>query len=174
MNGDHVGQERLVYLMQVQQIISIPEYWDAFPQKRPDVNRLGDNIYCLPEQAKNDGFSYLQIQAGSNPFGLVRVEPVYYHPQPLCMVDDIKPNRVLISKTYRYFGQNSTLRLDSSIRQLVNIPKGQHPWGYLTSGKAAEEFISYVMNKKITMPPNIVYESTKSNTSSANRLCTCR
>ena len=31
MNGDKVGQERLVYLMQVQQIMSIKEFWDSFP-----------------------------------------------------------------------------------------------------------------------------------------------
>lgn len=144
MNGDCKGQERLVFLMQVQQAMSIAEYWDNYPQKRPHGSSLADNIYCLPEQAKAAGFSYIPIYC-DNPLGFVRVEPVNQHSEQSLMTKDIRPNRVLISKEYRYFGQDNPLRLETSIRKLINLPEGQHPFGYITRGKPAEDFISYVM-----------------------------
>lgn len=162
MNGDEVGQERLIYLMQVQQIMSIPEYWDSFPQKRPNVNTQGDNIYCLPDQAQADGFSYLPIHVG-NPFGFVRVEPIYHHHEPLRMSVDIAPNRILVSKKYRYFGQDNPLNLDYPIRQLLRIPTGQHPYGYITTGEQAQIFISYVMNIDTIQFENNVYVSAENN-----------
>lgn len=163
MNGDEVGHERLIYLMQVEQIMSIPEYWEAFPQKRPNINLFGDNIYCLPDQAQADGFSSLPIHVGSNPFGFVRVEPIYHHHEPSRMAVDIAPNRILVSNRYRYFGQDNPLELDYAIRQFIRIPRGQHPYGYITAGEQAKAFISYVMNFETMEIENDIYVPAEKN-----------
>lgn len=172
MNGDEVGQERLIYLMQVQQIMSIPEYWDSFPQKRPNVNTLGDNIYCLPDQAQADGFSYLPIHVG-NPFGFVRVEPIYHHHEPVRMSVDIAPNRILVSKKYRYFGQDNPFELDYTTRQSINMPRGQARYGHITTGEQAQKFISLVMRCETMELENETYFPADNDQTSSSKPSHC-
>ncbi len=132
--NDEVGEERLIYLMQVTDKIHISAYFSHhnFQQKIPDltqpefVYQAGDNIY------KPDGKDYVQIENRNH-----------------CPPDkpyDLSVGRfVLISTTFYYFGRD-TIEIPPHLRP--KIPKGRSAHGSLTHDlERAKNFIKFVTDK---------------------------
>lgn len=93
---------RLIYAMKVEEIISFDEYWNdpRFQYKKPYlkgtlVQMYGDNFYHTV-----DGRMVQEPSAHSNPVLEQRIK--LYN-------KDVKGKRVLLSKTFYYFGDNSPL-----------------------------------------------------------------
>ena len=85
--------DKLVYAMQVEQSLSMRDYYLQFPQKRPDWNsgifekQAGDNIYDLQDPL--------------HPRMLKSVHNIYD------MERDLSGKNVLISSTFYYFGDQA-------------------------------------------------------------------
>ena len=132
LNGDEVGEERLIYLMRIDEIISISEYWNNpnFEIKKPNLTSqkktliAGDNIY----KPVNGGNRFIQI---NNKFHDASEMP-----------RDLRGENVIISFHFYYFGA-SPLTLPQHVRP--KVPKGQSSNGYLTHNPdLVESFITYV------------------------------
>ena len=128
--NDEVGQERLVFLMQVTDKIPTSEYFahPDFQQKIPDLTRsefvyhAGDNIY------KPEGDGYEQL-------------PNKNH-TPEHMPHDLKGRFVLISNNFYYFG-GGAIEIPDQFRP--EIPIGQSANGSLTHDlERAEALIKFV------------------------------
>ena len=97
LNGDKVGEERLVYLMKVTKKITYDEYWNNsdYACKKPGLDasgfeeRAGDNIY---KPNTNHSFGYEQIN-NKNHF-----EGDKEH--------DLPGKYVLVSDQFYYFGSS--------------------------------------------------------------------
>ena len=130
LNGDPVGQERLVYLMKVDNRMTLGEYFEHpdFQCKKPNINsthhvqKMGDNIYELSEeryvQHKNMNHSECDIPR------------------------DTRGKNVLISKNYVYFG-SSPLKIPPEKRP--DLPPGKSCFGAKTTGDRARNFIEFVL-----------------------------
>lgn len=123
-----VGKERLIYLAKVTQKLTIAEYWEKYPQKRPlyteDKNipeYYGDNIY----QPTGNG-TFIQIKNA--------------HHGENKMAKDLSGENVLICEEFYYFSCLSPLEIPAELRP--NIPKVQTSYGVITED--ASEFINYV------------------------------
>lgn len=148
LNGDSVGEERLVYLMKVTDIVTYEEYWNnpKYKVKKPKLklarikNKAGDNIYKpLIRNAKLPGH-FKQIP---NKFHFIKNKK-----------DDLSGLNVLISKYFFYFGCKPLI-IDNSIKP--SIPPSQHPYGYKTKDQEiAKAFVDFVkkhpVNKVINYP----------------------
>lgn len=87
LDNSQAGQEKLIYLAKVSQKLTLDEYWHNYPQKRPDKDKNGDNIY----------------KPTSN--GFVKVDKNGAH----CHINDkdksnIIANCVIICDEFYYFG----------------------------------------------------------------------
>ena len=129
-NPTEVGQEKLIYLAKVTDKITIAEYWEKYPQKRPVytddttiLERYGDNIY-QPCTTAPDGF--IQIK---NPF----------HGESK-KAKDLRGEKVLICKEFYYFSCLNPLEIPTVIRP--NIPNVLTSYGVITED--ASGFINYV------------------------------
>jgi len=148
--GDAVGQERLVFLMKVDEKIPLADYFNGrrFRRKIPkmsarkEIHRAGDNIYRPLSSAP----------AATNDFEQL--------PNPHHSVDqkskDIGGQNVLIAAEYVYFGRDP-LTIPPHLRP--DIPTGQSANGNRThDGKRADKFIKFVMRKgagrRIHAPPH--------------------
>jgi hypothetical protein len=127
---DEVGEERLVFLMQVTDKIPTSEYFHHpnFQQKIPDLTRsefiyqAGDNIY------KPEGNDYVQI--------LNRNHSTEHKQR------DLTGRFVLISTNFYYFGRGA-VEIPDHLRP--EIPTGQSPNGSLTHNlERAESFIKFI------------------------------
>lgn len=130
LNGDPVGAERLVYLMQVSERLGFDQYFrsPAFAAKIPTfdapriVDRAGDNIYFL------EG-------------GAVRQVRNINHDESN-MEDDLSGKFVLVGVRFHYFGSNP-LVVPAHVRPTV--PAGVAGAGYLTHDLSrAQAFIDFV------------------------------
>lgn len=93
---------RLIYAMKVEEIISFDEYWNdpRFQYKKPILNgtlvqMYGDNFYHTV-----NGLMVQELGAHSNPDLEQRIK--LYN-------KDVRGKRVLLSKTFYYFGDNCPL-----------------------------------------------------------------
>ncbi|MCB0173540.1 MAG: hypothetical protein KDJ97_23670 [Anaerolineae bacterium] len=128
---DAVGEERLIYLMQITDKIPIFEYFlhPNFQNKIPDLDRkefvyhAGDNIY------KPHAGDFIQLD-NKNHF-------------PHDKVKDLSGEFVLISTKFYYFG-GKPLEISPDLRP--RVPVGQSAHGSLTLGEQASKFINYVRN----------------------------
>jgi hypothetical protein len=136
--GDPVGGERLIYLMRVDEILPIEEYFRdhrfqvKIPRKgSPDtIHRAGDNIYRPLVDSPSDGSDYEQIPNDSHP--------------PGSKEHDVGGRNVLVAHPghYFYFGSNA-LDIPRSLRP--DVPVGQSGYGKITSDPLrTEDFIAYV------------------------------
>lgn len=134
--GDPVGQERLVYLMQISEKIPFAEYFNnpLFKKKIPDLTKsqclykAGDNIY-RPSSAHPSIREFEQLQ---NP----------YHDQ-FNKDRDLSGRFVLIANKFHYFGRKA-LNIPNNLRP--NVPKGQSAHGALTHDQVtAQKFIEYIV-----------------------------
>ena len=104
---ENVGNEKLIYAMQVEQKISFDEYWNdkRFQYKKViwkssnPIKRLGDNIYWKDE----NGIFHQKPSKHSNKDGTENKELLKH---------DLSGIYVLISKNFYYFGKSA-----------INIPK---------------------------------------------------
>ena|ERR1035437_4597916 len=133
LNGDKVGEERLIYLMKVTKKITYDEYWNNldYECKKPILEdsgfeeRAGDNIYKPNIELTYD---YHQLENKNHK------EKDKEH--------DLKGIYVLVSNQFYYFG-NSPIEIPQEIRP--SIPKAQSAHGNKTSELARiEMFINYV------------------------------
>ncbi len=123
-----VGEEKLIYLAKVTKKLTIAEYWEQYPQKRPvntdDKNvpeRYGDNIY----EPLGDG--------------TFRQMPNVHH-GPDKMAKDVGGKYVLVCEEFYYFSCLSPLEIPAELRP--NVPKVQSAYGEITEDATA--FIDYV------------------------------
>lgn len=133
LNGDPVGEERLIYLMQVTEKIGLDAYYRAprFAVKVPRlraaccVDRAGDNIYHL--------VAGKMVQA-DNP-----------HHDASNIEDDLSGEFVLIGQRFYYFG-SKPLAVPRLIRP--DVPRGVARYGVETHDVArVRAFIDFVDSK---------------------------
>ena len=138
--GDPVGSERLVFLMQVEEKMTLSEYFrdERFQPKIPRSSRVarvfreGDNIYRPLILNAREAHHFEQL------------------PNPNHVLDDrahdVNGRYVLISKRFVYFGVDA-LPIPSHLRP--DVPAGQSGHGTGTHNPArVEAFIDYVFHKR--------------------------
>lgn len=132
LNMDPVGEERLIYLMQVKEKVSLGDYFTCprFRAKIPDlrasaaVRQAGDNIYRPAEEC------------------LVQVLN-RWHTVAKDHAKDVGGRCVLVAERFCYFG-SEPLVVPPDIRPVV--PRGQSSHGSRTWDEArAEAFIAFVL-----------------------------
>ena len=123
--GDIIGGERLIFLMLVSEKIKFEEYYERYPEKRPDGHSVyGDNIYTL-----RNGI-YVQIEN-------------CWHDKHHFKKDTSTPF-VLLAKEFYYFGRDA---VPVPEKYRPNIPEGKAECGCDTEGKQAQLFIDWVRNE---------------------------
>jgi len=136
---DHVGSERLIYLMKVGEKLRFRDYFidERFQDKIPDMSakdtkaKAGDNIY---QPLHTDALALLDFKQLDNP----------NHPPPHNKKHDLSGEYVLIADEFYYFGK-SALQLPGDIRP--KVPPGMSRYGFLTDVAKAEKFIEYIRRK---------------------------
>jgi len=137
--GDPVGEERLVYLMEVADKISFSDYFNSptYSNKIPNLSKsncaakAGDNIYrpIDSDDPYCDKFEQLE-----NP----------YHGKSN-MERDLSGRFILASKRFFYFGRGA---ISVPVNLRPDVPKGQSAHGSLTHDHTrAQKFIDYVISK---------------------------
>lgn len=136
-NSTNVGEECLIYLARVTKKLTYPEYWEQYPQKRPNnwddphvESFHGDNIYeprpdCIPNPLEPDTFILHENS---------------HHKTLEKKTKDLRGTYVLVCEEFYYFSCLSPLYIPTEIRP--HIPKGQTSYGVITED--AFEFINYV------------------------------
>ena len=121
LNGDLIGEERLVYLMQVTNKIPYKDYWNdpLYKLKKPNLSSLqtidkaGDNIYKPLKSNAELNTDFEQIP-NKNHFLKNKDH-------------DLSGKYVLISKYYFYFG-SSPIKIPKIIRPSIP-PQTVSAWG---------------------------------------------
>lgn len=133
LNGDPVGNERLIYLMQISEKLTMDDYFHdtRFLNKRPALasgpaqysQLVGDNRYYL----KNGKYAAL---------------PCVCHSSPGEIDYDLQCDKVLVAQDFYYFGSRA-LVIPSGCRP--GTPRGPAPYGTKTTDqKRIDDFIKYV------------------------------
>ncbi|MGX3044024.1 Nmad2 family putative nucleotide modification protein [Helicobacter sp. T3_23-1056] len=131
LDGSQVGQEKLIYLAKIENILSFAEYYQQYPQKRIENNKQGDNIY-----KPNSNGSYEQV-------------PNAYHNDEWNCQNDTQTDRVLIFGEFYYFAPNTRLVLPNELRPELKIPQKQARFGYITKdSNIVYRFIDFVRDNK--------------------------
>jgi len=146
LNGDEVGKERLIFLMQVTATIPQFEYYNHpdFKNKIPNLSkkefvyRAGDNIY-KPIRRYPKGFrDFEQIRNDNHWDPDKKSEDINQKEH------DLSGEKVLISENYYYFGK-CAITIPKKIRPTV--PRGVSKSGGLTHNlDQAKKFIDYIIN----------------------------
>ena len=133
------GEEKLVYLARISNIIPIEQYWYDFPQKRPDISKnnnaqeyYGDNIY------EPDPFGT---------YGFKRVDS-NFHSDEENKKHDLSGKNVIICKEFYYFSAEKALEIPYDIRNgFNNVQRGHRVF---EDKDDIESFIKFVkLNKTI-------------------------
>ncbi len=139
LNGDSVGKERLVYLMQITNKISFAEYWEnpEYEHKKSQSDsdvilmKRGDNIYA-PIVDKPMIASHFKLMSILN------------HKE-INQTKDLSGKYVLISEKFYYFG-SEPINIPENKRP--KVPKGQSSHGVKTHDvDIAKKFISFIASK---------------------------
>jgi hypothetical protein len=137
--GDPVGQEKLIFLMKVDEKIPLADYYNdrKFQRKIPNssareqIHRAGDNIYFPLASTPATANDYEQLP---NP-----------HHNDNNKINDIGGQNVLIATEFVYFGRNA-LTIPPDLRP--DIPKGQSKHGNETRDeRRANKFIKFVIRQ---------------------------
>ena len=134
--GHPPGEERLVFLMQVDEKVALADYFrdgrfqSRIPRNDPvaNVHRCGDNIYrpLVPNATETHEFEQL---------------PKGYH-GPSQKGRDLGGKYALVATRFAYFGAEA-LRIPSNLRP--DVPRGQSSHGIRThDSERAKRFIDYV------------------------------
>lgn len=121
-----MGEEKLVYLAKVSEVIPLEEYWVKYPQKRPVENANVHNA-CF----YGDNYYYIED-------GVAKIAPNNQHQCDWEERDRSGKNAIICEEFYYFTPEN---RLDAS-KYVSLIPKGRSET--LKSGRLADEFIDYV------------------------------
>jgi len=130
LNGDDIGNEKLVYLARIDDKLPIEKYYEEYPAKR--ICPSADNIYAV-----QNGILTLVNDAIHNEG----------HRE-----NDLAGRNVLISQHYYYFGKDA-LRICEKLRSKIKVPVGQAYYGWCTTGADAGVFIAWVIDKAQKVPP---------------------
>ena len=134
--GDWVGDERLVFLMQVEEKVALADYFEdrrfesRVPRQSPAANvyRCGDNIYRPLVPNARDAREFEQV-------------PNKHH-GPEEKDHDLNGRHALIARRFAYFGVEA-LRVPREVRP--NVPTGQSGHGTETRDRTrVQGFIDYV------------------------------
>lgn len=123
LNGDEPGEERLIFLMKITEIVTYEQYWKQvrFKNKKPVLNsenqkmKRGDNIYQPLVINPKDPKDFKQIE--NNNHGKDQKD------------HDLNGINVLISKQFYYFGRYPQT---IPVRYKPNVPKYSTCNGILT------------------------------------------
>ena len=145
LNRDKVGEERLIFLMQITDIIDQYEYFNhpdpIFRAKIPDCARpefvyhAGDNIYRPLTNRPQDPSDFEQLRNANhwdfdNDF------------EDECQkIKDLSGRRVLVSSKFYYFG-GKPREVPPGVRP--TIPPGQAQHGFKTHVMRARTFVEWV------------------------------
>ena len=158
LNRDAVGAERVVFLMHVDEKLTIEEYFydSRFLRKVPEIKsntaslRVGDNIYRPSKRGAIKPGDFEQIE-----------NPHHYDGKSNCgpaesKARDVSGRFVLVSSRFVYFGRDA-LEFPSEYRP--TIPYGMSPYGARTDDPTcANAFIEHVFGRargrSIVGPPH--------------------
>ncbi|TLD81478.1 hypothetical protein LS68_000070 [Helicobacter sp. MIT 05-5293] len=159
LDDSQIGQENLIYLAKISQILTFAEYWEAYPQKRPPQNKEGDNIYkpLVPNPQSADDFEV--IPNAHHPENEKASIGCFCYPSSKHIDEeeasshfsdkdhDLKSFKVLICDEFYYFGSGKkALQIPAHIRP--KVPKRTSPYGNITEVDEAQAFIDYVKSHK--------------------------
>jgi hypothetical protein len=165
LNGDSIGNERLIYLMKVSEKLTVAEYFldKRFKTKIPSaecvgrsaveascarkrsvgirvnnaVNCAGDNIYRPMRANSSEPGDFEQLPNPSHWDGVKRGETGAMQRR------DISGGFVLVADEFVYFGKKAQ---DVSAAFRPEVPRGQSASGSIThDSRRAEHFIDYVL-----------------------------
>ncbi|HEY4370010.1 MAG TPA: hypothetical protein VGN07_22445 [Steroidobacteraceae bacterium] len=135
LTGSAVGEEKLIFVMQVKNVLPFVAYYRArefkakIPVRGGDLrNAVGDNIYkpLVADPRSSDDFE-------QNRYGCHT--PDHQH-------HDLSGKNVLTAVRFAYFGRGAIAIPD---RVRPQIPAGQHPQGYQTHDfRRVARFIAYI------------------------------
>ena len=161
LNEDAVGAERLIYLMQIAEKITIADYYHdpRFRTKIPNphadraIERCGDNIYRPLRKHAVEPAHFKQLPNPNHMEGVKacgRRKPASgFH------VNDIGGKNVLIASDFIYFGQDA-IEIPASLCPYLS--KRPPPCGNKISGACAKLFIDFVFSqakgKRVIGPPH--------------------
>jgi hypothetical protein len=145
--ADAPGQERLVYLMQVEHKLSIAEYSrdPRFAKKIPivdsprQIERAGDNIYRPKRASARAPADFTQLPNEN-----------HYDGAKGCAIGDnqrhdVSGEYVLAGSQFAYFG-GTPLEIPSALRP--HLPRGQSAHGVRTyDSERASRFVEYVFER---------------------------
>lgn len=95
----------VVYVMRAEEALSFEEYWERFPEKRPDfskkdaLSRCGDNIYRPDGRG---GFRQLRSMHSESPF-----DDEAWAEKPKNTAKDLGGGYVLASRSFAYWGSKA-------------------------------------------------------------------
>jgi len=127
------GEEKLIYLAQISDILTLDDYWEQYPQKRcirdthtSDARYYGDNIYCR-NHTDDDG----NVVAIDNDWGHegARTGERDYH----------YGKNAIICERFYYFTPDNRMDVPERFKGLVHGGIGQS-----LKSDGVEEFIAYV------------------------------
>lgn len=140
--GDNVGEEKLIYLAKIREIIPIAEYWENYPEKRNNskddksIESFGDNIY------KPDGGN-----------GFIWQKNV--HHQEIQKKTDTGGKNVIICEEFYYFGKECKLDIPTRFpirrpttkgHRITNINDHQSCKFNSLSPNIFDDFVTFVRN----------------------------
>lgn len=133
-----VGEEKLVYLARISEIIPIEQYWFDYPQKRPDVSKgkispeyYGDNIYEPTE---------------SDPTGFKKVSNAFHCEESKHKHHDLSGKNVIICNEFYYFSAKNAFEIPEDIRNGFNNLQRGHKYFY--EEEKIKKLIKFVQNNK--------------------------
>ncbi|MBU1356934.1 MAG: hypothetical protein KJ620_10250 [Candidatus Edwardsbacteria bacterium] len=139
LNGEKVGDEKLIYLMKVTDKISFKDYWNdpKHEKRKPNIDsqvvieKRGDNIYMPLVETPRTFSDFRQI-------------PNHNHTEKN-KGKDLSGKYVLVSNVFYYFGSKPII-IPNDIRP--KVPKGQSSHGSRTyDTKVINDFLSYMGSK---------------------------
>lgn len=127
------GEERLIYLAQISDILPLDEYWEKYPQKRcvctENINeaiRYGDNIYTK-DHTDSDGNIIPTANIGNHD-GIDAAKRDYY-----------TGKNAIICENFYYFTPEIRLIVPDRFKHLVHSGRGQS-----IKSEDVDEFIRFV------------------------------
>ncbi|MDY0383873.1 hypothetical protein [Trichlorobacter sp.] len=167
MCGDEVGNERLIFLMEVKEKIPLENYYKSYPPKRPIPRGNSTHVAgtiknvrrgcCGSRQEDSNSVADLRKDRGDNIYRFVgntyEVLPNRFHPaeKPEHKVRDISGRYVLISTNFYYFGggyeaDGRTGYFLPEAIQRPNLVPGQSGYGTITEGSEIP-LIKYIQER---------------------------
>jgi len=138
LNGDSVGNERLVYLMRVTDKVDYVEYWHNPKYKSRVPNSESKNVL----EAIGDNIYKPKVTNPKTPDDFKQMKNKYHKKHNIKR--DLSSFNVLVSEEFYYFGSEP---LVLSLNLKPKTPKGQTPHGVRTHDiQKVKRFIEYIQS----------------------------